>query len=82
MLKAHLPAIKKPKLLRSNPYRFTSIRVHGINPNQILVDDEDLFTARRRPHLVDPDGELSEYVKGRLLLARMLAMKRYHEVWG
>jgi hypothetical protein len=76
-------AIKKPKLLRSNPYRFTSIRIQGALPGEVLIDDEALYVGRRRPEMVhDLDHELSDYVQTRLLLARMLAMKKYHEKWG
>jgi hypothetical protein len=76
-------AIKKPKLLRSNPYRFTSIRIQGALPGEVLVDDEALYVGRRRPEIVhDLDHELSDYVQTRLLLARMLAIKKYHEKWG
>ncbi len=88
MPKAHPPAIKKLKLLRSNPFRVSSIRFQGLTPGEVLIDDEDLITSRRRPHfvkdpdLIDDDAELSDYVKTRLFLARMLAMKKYHEKWA
>jgi len=85
-LKAHPPAIKKPKLLRSNPYRFTAIRFAGLNPVEV-IDDEDLYTVWRRPwvpkfqpRLDKDDEELSDYVKTRLLIARVRALQKYQEI--
>jgi hypothetical protein len=79
-------AIKKPKLLRSNPFRLSSIRYQGLVPSEVLIDDEDLISSTRRPRVVhdqiNDDDELSDYVKARLLTARILAMKKYHEIWG
>jgi hypothetical protein len=74
-------AIKKPKLLRSNPFRFSSIRFRGFAPNEVLIDDEYLAAFRHRPKIVH-DNELSDYVKTRLLIARLLAIKQYQEKWG
>jgi hypothetical protein len=77
--------IKKPKLLRSNPLRLSSIVLNGSDP-ACTIDDEDIYVAYRRPDVPkfkpiidDDDEELSDYVKTRLLVARMLAMKKYHE---
>jgi hypothetical protein len=55
-----------------------------------LIDDEDILsgyrvntTARRPQYDVDDDeDELSDYVKTRLLIARLLALKKYDEVHG
>jgi hypothetical protein len=50
-----------------------------------IVDDEITFGRNRRSlefgQLV-PNDELSDYVKNRLWLARMLALKKRQEVWG
>jgi len=80
------PTIKKPKLLRSNPYRLTAIRTWGIDPNKILIDDEDILVNSRRIILkietsLINDEELTDYVKVRLFLARELAMSKYREIY-
>ena len=85
--KSHPPAIKKPKLLRSNPLRFSLIRLRGVDPTLLTVDDEALCCAYRRVKIVQDqpdqdDDELSDHVSIRLQLARYLAIKRYQEVWG
>jgi hypothetical protein len=80
-------AIRKPKLLRSNPYRLTTIRLQGVHPSDVLIDDEALIIGRRRCLIVEPvhaqqddDADLSDYVKVRLLVARARAMERFAEV--
>jgi hypothetical protein len=78
--------IKKPKLLRSNPYRLTAIRIWGLDPNKVLIDDEDILVNSRRIILkiqtsLDDDEELTDYVKSRLHLARELAMSKYREIY-
>jgi len=48
-------------------------------------DELDLQVGYRKAQIVaniDDDEELSDYVKTRLLLARVLAMKKYDEKWG
>lgn len=72
--------IKKPKLLRSNPHRKTSL-ANGIDTE---VDDEDLYVARSHPKLKDEDDEdaISDDVRWRLFLARQLALMKYREKWG
>jgi hypothetical protein len=80
------PTIKKPKLLRSNPYRLIAIRTWGLDPNQVLIDDEDILVNNRRIILkiktfLTDDEELSDYVKLRLFLARELAMSKYREIY-
>ena len=83
--KAHLPLPPKPKLLRSNPNRFTAIRLQGTDPYD-APDDEFLCASSARkpkvvnPNLVDDDEELSEYVTIRLMVARARAMQKYREV--
>jgi hypothetical protein len=95
LLKVSLPqkqtqklAIRKPKLLRSNPYRLSVIKLQGVHPSEVLVDDEELFVSRERYRVVAPvkknqdtdDNELSDYVKVRLLVARTRAMAKFAEV--
>ena len=78
----------KPKLLRSNPNRFTSIRLQGTNPYD-APDDEFLCSSQARKPRVQPfqpdlddDEELSDYVKFRLLVARVRALQKYQEMQG
>ena len=77
-----IAAIKKPKLLRSNPHRYSAIQFAGKNPWD-AVDDEDIVDQRRyRSRLekeIDSD-ELSDYVRTRLLVARTRALKKFVEV--
>jgi hypothetical protein len=78
--------IKKPKLLRSNPYRLTAIRTWGIDPNLVLIEDEDILVNSRRIILkietsLDTNEELTDYVKLRLFLAREMAMSKYREIY-
>lgn len=74
------PVIKKAKLLRSNPHRFTAITIAGQNP-WMVIDDEDIIPQRRyRFELKDDNTDLSDYVRFRLWLARQLAMKKFAEV--
>jgi hypothetical protein len=76
--------IKKPKLLRSNPYRFVAIRTWGLDPDQVLVDDDYVLVNSRRIILkieksLDDDGELDDYIKLRLFMAREMAMSAYRK---
>ena len=76
--------IKKPKLLRSNPYRLIAIRTWGLDPNKVLVDDEDIIVNSRRIVLKvenSIDEELTDYLKMRLFLAREIAMSKYREIY-
>ena len=80
------PTIKKPKLLRSNPYRLIAIKTWGLDPNQVLVSDEDILVNSRRIILkietsLNDDEELTDYVKLRLFLAREMAMSKYREIY-
>ena len=80
------PTIKKPKLLRSNPYRLIAIRTWGLDPNQVLVSDEDILVNSRRIILkietsLTNDEELTDYIRLRLFLARELAMSKYREIY-
>lgn len=81
---------RKPKLLRSNPTRF-SLYLHN-SPRWFEIDDEDILTGynasastrRQRDIELDDSDEddLSDYVKFRLWLARQLALKKFDEVRG
>jgi hypothetical protein len=75
--------IKKPKLLRSNPYRKTTL-INGIYTD---VDDEDLIVGDRyRPRFKQlwkelDDLELPEEIQFRLFLARVKALQKYKEIY-
>lgn len=74
-------AIKKPKLLRSNPHRYITINFAGVHPWD-AVDDEDILPQRRYRFKLEPaeaDDELSDYVRLRLLIARARALKKFVE---
>jgi hypothetical protein len=80
------PTIKKPKLLRSNPYRLIAIKTWGLDPNNVLIGDEDILVNSRRIILkiqtsLINDEELTDYVKVRLFLARELAMSKYRKIY-
>lgn len=76
------PMIKKVKLLRSNPHRFTAIRLMGENP-WTVIDDEDIIPQRKYRFKLEQDSdELSEHVRFRLWLARQLALKKFVETHG
>jgi len=84
VLRAHGPRVPKVKLLRSNPYRFTTIRLQGTDPYD-APDDEFLCSSTpRRPRVApptdQPDDELSEYIQVRLAVARARAMARYRAI--
>ena len=70
------PVIKKTKLLRSNPHRFTAINFAGTNPWD-TVEDEDIIPQRKYRFKLEPDNDLSDHVRFRLWLARQLALKKF-----
>jgi len=82
--RAHLPRVPRGKLLRSNPHRFTAIRLQGTDPYDAPDDDYICSSTARRPKVAPPtdppDDELSEYVQVRLAVARARAMARYREI--
>jgi hypothetical protein len=87
VIKAHLPRIPRVKLLRSNPHRFTAIRLQGTDPYDAPDDDFLCTSSARKPKVtkfdpVDDDEELSDYVTVRLAVARARAMQKYREVRG
>ena len=78
------PVIKKVKLLRSNPHRFTAIRFANLNPADV-VDDEDLIPQKRYRSRLEQEideNDISDYAKTRLFLARNLAIQKYLKVHG
>lgn len=81
--KVHLPRIKKPKLLRSNPIRFSLLNLQDSN-DDIVIGDEDLYVGYRRPEVVKDslqvdDDELPEHIRWKLFLARQVALLKYKE---
>ena len=83
--RVHQPRVPRIKLLRSNPHRFTAIRLQGTNPYDAPDDDFLCSSSARRPKVMPPpveesDDELSEYVQVRLAVARARAMARYREI--
>ena len=82
--KVRLP--KKPKLLRSNPLRFTLIRLGGLDPITIEFDDEVLCTRYSRPKVKDSpdydyDEDISAHARVRLVIARVKALQKYKEIY-
>ena len=77
------PVVKKVKLLRSNPHRLSAIRFAGMNPADV-IDDEDIIPQRRYRGKLEQeiDTDISDYAKTRLFIARTLALKKYLEVHG
>jgi hypothetical protein len=82
--RAHPLRVPKAKLLRSNPHRFTAIRLQGTNPYDAPDDEFICASSARRPKVAPPsdpsDDELSKYVQVRLAVARARAMARYREI--
>ena len=83
--RAHQPRVPRIKLLRSNPHRFTAIRLQGTNPYDAPDDEFLCSSTSRRPKVIPPpadpsDDELSAYVQVRLAVARARAMARYREL--
>jgi hypothetical protein len=89
-----LPKAKRPQL-HQLPLSRTKKRQHLLLTQQksnlsfqdcdflIGPDELDLHVGYRKAQIVaDGDEELSDYVKTRLLLARLLAMKKYDNKWG
>jgi hypothetical protein len=78
------PRVPRVKLLRSNPHRFTAIRLQGTDPYDAPDDDYICSGSARRPKVASPadsvDDELSKYVLVRLAVARARAMARYREL--
>jgi len=83
--KTPLPRVPRVKLLRSNPHRFTAIRLQGTDPYDAPDDDFLCASSARKPKVVKPEPaddneELSDYVTVRLAVARARAMQRYREI--
>ena len=78
-----VPVVKKPKLLRSHPFRFVAIRLANAAPSD-LPDDEDLAVDRRRELRVDCDDQLDldDQTKLKLARARLRALDLHRQIWG
>jgi hypothetical protein len=79
---------QQPKLLRSNPTKF-SLFVLDDNDDDTDLDDDSLITGYRRKDVdksnnlqPEPEEELSDYVTVRLILARAKALAKYNETYG
>jgi hypothetical protein len=61
----------------------SQLTVIPYNTEDIVVDDDQTFGRnRKRLGIVhEQEEQLSDYVKIRLMLARMKAMEKYREVW-
>jgi hypothetical protein len=73
----HLPRTQKP---------LSNLRLEDDEPDY-YNEVPEFQVGYRRPELVDTTGqvvddELSDYVKLRLVLARMKALEQYHKKWG
>jgi len=88
-----LPKAKRPQLHLSRTKKSQHLLLTQQKSNLsfqdcdffIGPDELDLQVGYRKAQIVaniDDDEELSDYVKTRLLLARLLAMKKYDEKWG
>ena len=81
--RAHQPRVPRIKLLRSNPHRFTAIRLQGTNPYDAPDDEFLCSSSARRPKVAPPTDsvdDVSDYVQVRLAVARARAMARYREL--
>lgn len=79
-------ATLRKSLLRSNPARSFILTVED---SELEFEfDDHVISGYRRPEIVksdldkDDDEELSEYVKLRLLMARIRAIEQAKKVWG
>jgi len=77
---AHTHAVttkKKPRLK-------SRIVLAPINPVEEYIVDDDIVLGRNRNRLEiinEQEEELSDYVKIRLMVARMKALEKYKQVW-
>lgn len=73
----------KPKILRSNPYRYTTLANLGVPRNELVIEDEDAIHNGRKAMAPETTKlDLSDEVRFRLWLARQLALARYDRVWS
>lgn len=80
---AHTHAVTT-KLRKRNPSRANPGLIPTNNQQEIVVDDDVVLGRNHnRIEIVKEDEEeLSDYVKFRLLLARVKALQKYEEIWG
>ena len=73
--------IPRFNLLRSNPFRLTS--VFEDPDNEVFVDDDGLISGRRRRdvHKTEHRDGISPRIKWKLFLARQVALIKYREKW-
>jgi hypothetical protein len=93
LLLQHLPLLRQQRLPKVSLLRKThlkqTLRPLHRHPNNLededfVIDDEVTFGRNRQSLKFGQlvlDDELSDYVRDRLFLARMLALKKRHEVW-
>jgi hypothetical protein len=74
---------KQPRLLQASNYAADD------EDDEIGIGTTDVYVGYRRRSLEECDehckhheDELSDYVKNRLLIARLLALRKRQEVWG
>jgi hypothetical protein len=82
-LRQRLPLPSLPHLLQASNHTADD------EDDEDSIDTTDVHVGYRRRSLEECDkhckhheDELSEYVKNRLLIARLLALKKRQEVWG
>jgi hypothetical protein len=79
-------SLSKVPIKRTTKSLLTQLRSDLEDSDYGDYDEVDIYVGYRRPELIKnkniDDEELSDYVKTRLLLARYLALKKYHEIWG
>jgi hypothetical protein len=77
-VQGHVKIRRVPRfnILRSNPHKISWI-INNPYDEHYVDDDSIVFGRRRKLDFEVKDDELSDYVKIRLMLARMKAMKVY-----
>ncbi len=83
-----MPRTKKQQLLLSQQYQPLSNLLLTDGDDQYEHEDVDHHRSFSRPRVEnqkddsEDDDELSDYIKVRLVIARLKALKKYQEVWG
>jgi hypothetical protein len=84
-VKRHLLPKPTQRLLRLLPQPQLSNLNLDDDDDGVNVEDLDLHNGYRRPEVVKngwDDFPINDYVKLRLFLARLMALRAYDEVWG
>ena len=76
--------MKLKRQLKPNQQKPLLLSNFGVDDNDDIIVDDDVTFGRNRKagefgKIVHEDGELSDYVKFRLWLARQLAMRAYEK---